>query len=89
MCGRNADTLARLQAAEKALKQQQEDAYVDMDKSNEEKELGNADFKAGRCARRLSTPQNPRHLLTASLLLCQCATNPCTGLRHVTATKHI
>mmetsp|Transcript_7514 Transcript_7514/g.22217 ORF Transcript_7514/g.22217 Transcript_7514/m.22217 type:complete len:589 (+) Transcript_7514:146-1912(+) len=45
---RNADTLARLQAAEKALKQQQEDAYVDMDKSNEEKELGNADFKAGR-----------------------------------------
>lgn len=42
---RNADTLAKLQAAEKALKEEQESAYVDMAKSNEEKEAGNAAFK--------------------------------------------
>jgi stress-induced-phosphoprotein 1 len=42
---RNADTLAKLQAAEKALKEQQESAYVDMANSNEEKEAGNAAFK--------------------------------------------
>jgi stress-induced-phosphoprotein 1 len=43
---RNADTLKRLQEAEKALKEQTEEAYIDTDKSSEEKELGNAAFKA-------------------------------------------
>jgi len=42
---RNADTLKRLQEAEKALKEATEEAYVDTDKSAEEKELGNAAFK--------------------------------------------
>ena len=44
-CCRNADTLGKLQAAEKAIKEQQESSYVDMAKSNEEKEAGNAAFK--------------------------------------------
>lgn len=45
---RNADTLDRLHAAEKTLKQQQEAAYVDMGKCEEERELGNAAFKGAR-----------------------------------------
>lgn len=44
-CCRNADTLGKLQTAEKAMKEQQESSYVDMAKSNEEKEAGNAAFK--------------------------------------------
>jgi stress-induced-phosphoprotein 1 len=43
---RNADTLKRLQEAEKALKEANEVAYIDSDKCAEEKELGNAAFKA-------------------------------------------
>jgi stress-induced-phosphoprotein 1 len=43
---RNADTLKRLQEAEKSLKEKTEEAYIDIDKSVEEKELGNAAFKA-------------------------------------------
>jgi stress-induced-phosphoprotein 1 len=43
---RNADTLKRLQETEKALKEKTEEAYIDTDKCSEEKELGNAAFKA-------------------------------------------
>ena len=40
MC-RNADTLKRLQDTEKLLKERTEEAYVNLDVSNEEKEKGN------------------------------------------------
>ncbi|KAG7671793.1 putative Hsp70-Hsp90 organizing protein 3 [Nannochloris sp. 'desiccata'] len=43
---RNADTLKRLQEAEKALKEATEEAYIDTGKCAEEKELGNVAFKA-------------------------------------------
>ncbi len=46
--GRNADTLKRLQAAEKQLREQQQAAYVDLAKSEEERKLGN---EARPCAR--------------------------------------
>lgn len=45
---RNPDTLAKLQAAQKELKSADEDAYVNMEKSNEEKDAGNAAFKAAK-----------------------------------------
>lgn len=45
---RNADTLDKLHAAEKALKQRQETAYVDLDACAVERELGNAAFKGAR-----------------------------------------
>lgn len=38
---RNADTLKRLQEAEKKLKEQQIKAYIDLDLSNKEREAGN------------------------------------------------
>ena len=38
---RNADTLKKLQQAEKQLKEQQQTAYVDLEKSEEERKLGN------------------------------------------------
>ena len=38
---RNADTLKRLNDTERALKEQREKAYVNLDLSNEEKEKGN------------------------------------------------
>jgi len=38
---RNADTLKRLQDTEKLLKERTEEAYVNLDLSNEEKEKGN------------------------------------------------
>lgn len=38
---RNADTLKRLQETEKKLKEQQTKAYISMDISNEEREMGN------------------------------------------------
>lgn len=38
---RNADTLKKLQQAEKQLKEQQQSAYVDLEKSEEERKLGN------------------------------------------------
>ena len=38
---RNADTLKRLQDTEKLLKERTEEAYVNLDVSNEEKEKGN------------------------------------------------
>ena len=40
MC-RNADTLKRLQEAEKKLKEAQTKAYISMDISNQEREQGN------------------------------------------------
>ena len=43
---RSADTLERLNNAERALKQAQEEAYVDMEICNEEKDKGNEAFKA-------------------------------------------
>ena len=43
---RSADTLERLNKAERALKQAQEEAYVDMGLCTEEKDKGNAAFKA-------------------------------------------
>lgn len=42
---RNADTLKRLQDTEKLLKERTEEAYVNLDLSNEEKEKGNQAFK--------------------------------------------
>lgn len=42
MCiGRNAETLKRLNEAEKALKEQQTKAYINLDLSSEEREKGN------------------------------------------------
>lgn len=38
---RNADTLKRLHEAEKKLKEQQTQAYINIDLSNKERELGN------------------------------------------------
>lgn len=38
---RNADTLKRLNEAEKLLKEQQTKAYINLDISNEEREKGN------------------------------------------------
>ena len=38
---RNADTLKKLQQAEKQVKEQQQSAYVDLEKSEEERKLGN------------------------------------------------
>jgi stress-induced-phosphoprotein 1 len=45
---RSADTLKKLQEAERMLRQRREDAYVDLALSEQERQLGNADFKAGR-----------------------------------------
>ncbi|PRW58562.1 Heat shock STI [Chlorella sorokiniana] len=45
---RNADTLKRLQETEKALKDAQQEAYINLDLCAEEKEKGNAAFKAQR-----------------------------------------
>lgn len=45
---RNPDTLAKLQAAEKALKTAADDAYVNMEISNQEKDAGNEAFRAGK-----------------------------------------
>jgi stress-induced-phosphoprotein 1 len=45
---RSADTLKKMQEAEKALKQKREAAYVDLPLSEQERQLGNADFKAGK-----------------------------------------
>ena len=45
---RTADTLKRLQDAEKTLKEQKENDYIDIAKSDEEKEKGNAAFKEQR-----------------------------------------
>lgn len=45
---RNADTLKRLQETEKALKEAQQAAYINLDLSAEEKEKGNAAFKEQR-----------------------------------------
>eukprot|EP00882_Tetradesmus_deserticola_P003191 GHRQ01003382.1.p1 GENE.GHRQ01003382.1~~GHRQ01003382.1.p1 ORF type:complete len:345 (+),score=190.36 GHRQ01003382.1:139-1173(+) len=45
---RTADTLKRLNEAEKTLKEQTEAAYVDMALSTQEKDLGNAAFKEAR-----------------------------------------
>lgn len=45
---RNADTLKRLQEAEKAVKEKREADYVDLEKSVEEKEAGNKAFKEAR-----------------------------------------
>lgn len=42
---RNADTLKRLNEAEKALKEAKENEYIDMELSGQEKEKGNAAFK--------------------------------------------
>lgn len=42
---RNADTLQRLNDAERKLKKQKEDSYINMDLCNEEKDKGNAFFK--------------------------------------------
>lgn len=42
---RNPDTLKRLQDAEKALKNKNEEEYIDVEKSSEEKDKGNAAFK--------------------------------------------
>eukprot|EP00775_Hariotina_reticulata_P012626 gene12626-12756_t len=42
---RSADTLKRLNEAEKALKEQREAAYINMDISSREKDLGNSAFK--------------------------------------------
>ena len=42
---RNPDTLQRLNDTEKALKKQTEEAYIDIDLSNKEKEEGNTFFK--------------------------------------------
>lgn len=50
---RNPDTLAKLQAAQKELKSADEDAYVNMEASNEEKDAGNAAFKAAKWAHSL------------------------------------
>lgn len=44
---RNADTLELRNATERKLKAQQQEAYCDLAKAEEEKELGNAAFKAG------------------------------------------
>ncbi len=41
MLRRNADTLKRLQEAEKKLKEAQTKAYISMDISNQEREQGN------------------------------------------------
>ncbi len=49
-CRRNADTLGKLQTAEKALKAQEEAAYQDPEKAVAEKEAGNEAFKAQKCA---------------------------------------
>ena len=38
---RNADTLKKLQQTQKQLKEQQQSAYVDLGKSEEERKLGN------------------------------------------------
>lgn len=48
-CVRNADTLKKLQLAEKQLKDQREAAYVDLAKSEEERKLGN-EARASPCA---------------------------------------
>mmetsp|Transcript_69186 Transcript_69186/g.218860 ORF Transcript_69186/g.218860 Transcript_69186/m.218860 type:complete len:297 (+) Transcript_69186:125-1015(+) len=45
---RNPDTLKKLNDCEKAVKKAKEDAYIDMGKAVEEKDLGNAAFKEGR-----------------------------------------
>uniref|UniRef100_A0A7S0RRP4 STI1 domain-containing protein n=1 Tax=Chlamydomonas leiostraca TaxID=1034604 RepID=A0A7S0RRP4_9CHLO len=45
---RNADTLKKLNDAEKALKDKREREYIDMALSNEEKDKGNAAFKEAR-----------------------------------------
>lgn len=45
---RTADTLKKLNEAEKTLKEQKEAAYVDMEASTKEKDLGNAAFKEAR-----------------------------------------
>jgi len=45
---RNPDTLKKLNDAERALKQQREDSYIDADKCAEAKEKGNAFFKEGK-----------------------------------------
>ncbi|KAL4437043.1 hypothetical protein ABPG75_004182 [Micractinium tetrahymenae] len=45
---RNADTLKRLQETEKALKDAQQAAYINLDLSSEEKEKGNLAFKEQR-----------------------------------------
>lgn len=42
---RSADALAKLQAAEKALAKRKADAYVDLEKADEERELGNEAFR--------------------------------------------
>lgn len=45
---RNADTLKKLQEAEKALKDKKQREYVDLDLCNAEKEAGNKAFSEGR-----------------------------------------
>jgi len=45
---RSADTLKKMQEAERALKARREAAYVDLALSESERQAGNADFKAGR-----------------------------------------
>eukprot|EP00879_Flechtneria_rotunda_P009158 GHRR01009588.1.p1 GENE.GHRR01009588.1~~GHRR01009588.1.p1 ORF type:complete len:493 (+),score=199.13 GHRR01009588.1:1014-2492(+) len=45
---RTADTLKRLNEAEKALKERKEQEYINMDISSQEKELGNTAFKEAR-----------------------------------------
>ena len=48
---RNADTLKRLQETEKAVREAAQAAYIDLDISGQEKELGNAAFKEQRWVR--------------------------------------
>ncbi|KAJ1954852.1 Hsp90 cochaperone, partial [Dipsacomyces acuminosporus] len=47
---RTADILNKLRALEKLQKQREEEAYIDVDKSNEAREAGNSLFKAGKYA---------------------------------------
>ena len=53
---RNADTLKRLQEAERALREAQQEAYIDMELSGVEKEKGNEAFKEQRCERGAAAP---------------------------------
>lgn len=89
---RNADTLKRLQETERALKETQQAAYVDLDISSAEKEKGNEAFKEQRwvvhgsnCLSSISTAASSGHCevklsrndLNAALLLLAVRCTPC------------
>ena len=64
MClARNADTLQRLNDAERKLKKQKEDSYINMDLCNEEKDKGNAFFKEHKSVHILRVKTNSAQTL--------------------------